>query len=401
MSKINLNESEKNRILGLHKSEKQKSNLQEQRMNQGVMVYDSPPRWYDQYPNCFDLISVPGGGFNISCAAKGEHYGKPIDDRAGGYVTAVYLGINPRECFIACKNQSDFEDNRPKPLTPKDMSRILEIDIDYTTFQHPCVDMYTYQEGMVRYRCKFGNGLVIADRTVGDFITLEDCCKQGGYRDDEDADSDINPDMTGPDTNTPRKCNWRQEPTELPTTLPYNRKNNIKKCHKGDNVKKIQQKLIEEGFNLGRSQDDGLFGGITHNAVKEYQRKYDLSVDGVVGPETWNHMFPTDEVKGKEEVTPIIDKEEVEKIIEKQTQALNAKDCRTIIIDTSNDIKGFPGKYLEGKWPANAEDESRLETIKYCFNRFNPGRRIPGHARRVKRTFKNNNIYDLKGKGNI
>ena len=84
------------------------------------------------------------------------------------------------------------------------MSRILEIDIDYTTFQHPCVDMYTYQEGMVRYRCKFGNGLVIADRTVGDFITLEDCCKQGGYRDDEDADSDINPDMTGPDTNTPR-----------------------------------------------------------------------------------------------------------------------------------------------------------------------------------------------------
>ncbi|AMQ66694.1 amidase [Bacillus phage Mgbh1] len=36
---------------------------------------------------------------------------------------------------------------------------------------------------------------------------------------------------------------------------------------------------------------DGIFGPITQSAVREYQRKHRLKVDGIVGPQTWSHLF--------------------------------------------------------------------------------------------------------------
>jgi hypothetical protein len=240
---------------------------------------------------------------------------------------------------------------------------------------------------------------------VGDYITIEDCCSIG--KEDGIIDITISGGTEDPNRNIPKKkfCSrYIPEPELLPTTLPYNRKNNIRKCHKGENVRRIQQKLLEEGFNIGRTKDDSKFGILTYKAVKEYQRKYDLRIDGIVGPETWNHMFgDVDDVKGKEEIETVItgNTEEIIKIIDKEIEKLSDKECITILKDTSRDIKGFPGKYLEGKWPKTEEDETRLETIKYCFNMYTPGARIPVHTRRIKRTFRNNNIYDLRGKGNI
>lgn len=53
----------------------------------------------------------------------------------------------------------------------------------------------------------------------------------------------------------------------------------IKKFDKGEEVKKLQKLL---GIN-----DDGIFGPITEECVKQFQRTHNLEVDGIVGPKTW------------------------------------------------------------------------------------------------------------------
>jgi peptidoglycan hydrolase-like protein with peptidoglycan-binding domain len=50
-------------------------------------------------------------------------------------------------------------------------------------------------------------------------------------------------------------------------------------------VRGVQRRLIELGFDPG--EIDGRFGDKTEAAVKELQKKYDLEVDGIVGPATW------------------------------------------------------------------------------------------------------------------
>lgn len=51
---------------------------------------------------------------------------------------------------------------------------------------------------------------------------------------------------------------------------------------RGAEVKMLQRKL-----NL---IDDGIFGKITDEAVRDFQKKHGLTVDGIVGPKTWAQM---------------------------------------------------------------------------------------------------------------
>ena len=55
----------------------------------------------------------------------------------------------------------------------------------------------------------------------------------------------------------------------------------------GDEVKKLQKALNDAGYSL---DVDGEFGKKTQNAVKSYQQKNGLSVDGIVGVNTWNSL---------------------------------------------------------------------------------------------------------------
>lgn len=58
---------------------------------------------------------------------------------------------------------------------------------------------------------------------------------------------------------------------------------------RGSQVTRLQQELKAAGISPGAI--DGAFGPNTLNAVKAYQRRYGLTVDGVVGPRTWAKLL--------------------------------------------------------------------------------------------------------------
>ncbi len=53
---------------------------------------------------------------------------------------------------------------------------------------------------------------------------------------------------------------------------------------RGEEVRRIQKKLKELGYYSGSI--DGIFGNNTEKAVKEFQKKSGITVDGIVGPVT-------------------------------------------------------------------------------------------------------------------
>jgi N-acetylmuramoyl-L-alanine amidase len=57
----------------------------------------------------------------------------------------------------------------------------------------------------------------------------------------------------------------------------------VRKGNQGNDVKRVQRAV--------NVMPDGIFGPNTEAAVKDYQRRHGLSVDGIVGINTWNTLF--------------------------------------------------------------------------------------------------------------
>lgn len=63
----------------------------------------------------------------------------------------------------------------------------------------------------------------------------------------------------------------------------------------GEDVKVLQEKLIEKGFNVGPTGADGFFGQATAQAVLDFQKQADLDpIDGIVGEKTRQALGLTD-----------------------------------------------------------------------------------------------------------
>ena len=75
---------------------------------------------------------------------------------------------------------------------------------------------------------------------------------------------------------------------------------NYKIGSRGDDVKKIQTAL--------NCIPDGIFGQITDEAVRQFQKEHSLSVDGIVGEKTWSKLFPAGSSlkKSKRKITEIL-----------------------------------------------------------------------------------------------
>ncbi|GLI36821.1 peptidoglycan-binding protein [Geobacter hydrogenophilus] len=66
----------------------------------------------------------------------------------------------------------------------------------------------------------------------------------------------------------------------------------------GAEVKAIQVRLAELGLYIG--DVDGVFGGGTESAVKNFQQKNGLDVDGIVGEDTWKKLFAGEDLQEPE-----------------------------------------------------------------------------------------------------
>jgi peptidoglycan hydrolase-like protein with peptidoglycan-binding domain len=58
----------------------------------------------------------------------------------------------------------------------------------------------------------------------------------------------------------------------------------------GDAVSGVQSQIRSRGDGANQIAIDGSFGPVTNGAVRAFQTLLGLSVDGIVGPETWNHL---------------------------------------------------------------------------------------------------------------
>lgn len=63
--------------------------------------------------------------------------------------------------------------------------------------------------------------------------------------------------------------------------------NQVSYGSKGSDVTELQKLLNQNGYGLS---EDGIFGAKTQAAVKDYQQKNNLSVDGIVGNNTWGSL---------------------------------------------------------------------------------------------------------------
>lgn len=66
----------------------------------------------------------------------------------------------------------------------------------------------------------------------------------------------------------------------------------LRKGDRGEDVKTLQTALNANGYDCGKV--DGIFGTKTQKAVKAYQKAHALTVDGIVGRQTWNSLGYTD-----------------------------------------------------------------------------------------------------------
>lgn len=62
----------------------------------------------------------------------------------------------------------------------------------------------------------------------------------------------------------------------------------LRRGSKGELVTQLQDLLSKDGSTL---QIDGIFGIGTQSAVKAFQKKHNLKVDGIVGPKTWAELI--------------------------------------------------------------------------------------------------------------
>jgi peptidoglycan hydrolase-like protein with peptidoglycan-binding domain len=64
----------------------------------------------------------------------------------------------------------------------------------------------------------------------------------------------------------------------------------VRPGNRGPAVEDIQRRLLSLGYDIGPTGVDGVFLGLTKEAVRAFQLEHKLSEDGVVGDETWSAL---------------------------------------------------------------------------------------------------------------
>ncbi len=118
----------------------------------------------------------------------------------------------------------------------------------------------------------------------------------------------------------------------------------------GDDVEKLQGKLKAAGYNL---EVDGQFGSKTLAAVKDYQQKNGLTVDGIVGTNTWGSLTggtttktPTSQSTSKKTTTPDANSSNNQRPTYKKSDALTAAEKQLAEFEAQKPAE-FSSQYTE------------------------------------------------------
>ncbi|MFJ5973787.1 peptidoglycan-binding protein [Streptomyces sp. NPDC093060] len=75
---------------------------------------------------------------------------------------------------------------------------------------------------------------------------------------------------------------------------------------RGPAVEKLQRLLNAHVPDLPSLAVDGVFGPVTDGRVREYQRRVEVTVDGVVGPQTWGMLIGGEQAQEAAAGTPVL-----------------------------------------------------------------------------------------------
>ena len=133
----------------------------------------------------------------------------------------------------------------------------------------------------------------------------------------------------------------------------------------GDDVKDLQKVLNATVADLAV---DGVFGKQTQEAVMAFQKQYDLTVDGIVGPKTWAIVdtIETDE----NDIRPTLRRGSTGADVEYLQRRLNGIGFGSLVVDgifgaaTEEAVKKFQGQYgLTVDGVVGSQTWAKLETI--------------------------------------
>lgn len=79
----------------------------------------------------------------------------------------------------------------------------------------------------------------------------------------------------------------KQEKEDAPNLIDRT----LRKGMKGEDVKKLQNALLDLGYDLGKYGADGDFGTATYNAVRQFQKTKGLTADGIAGKATLGALY--------------------------------------------------------------------------------------------------------------
>lgn len=96
----------------------------------------------------------------------------------------------------------------------------------------------------------------------------------------------------GSNTSSNNNSNTSTKPSTTTTSTNYEfGSRTLKNGMNGNDVKELQEMLMEYQYSVGRSGADGKFGADTEKAVKQFQTDNGLKVDGIVGPDTFASLL--------------------------------------------------------------------------------------------------------------
>ena len=80
-------------------------------------------------------------------------------------------------------------------------------------------------------------------------------------------------------------CVEKDAPAPDPDKMPV-----LKRGSQGSYVTLAQTKLIQQGYDCGKTGADGKFGANTEAAVIKFQTDHGINPDGIIGQSTWDAL---------------------------------------------------------------------------------------------------------------